>query len=86
MNSAPDLVERVRLVRVSPTLAFAEVRFFPVNLFSLRCEVDSKGKLQLTAPTRPDSRGQARPCYALQPEARAAIEAEVTRLWWAGDA
>ena len=77
-------VERVRLHRVSRTLAFADVRLPWVNLTGLKVEECAAGRLTVTPPERPDRNGCARPVYALQPVARELIEAEIALLWARG--
>lgn len=79
--AAEGQVERVRLYRVSRTLAFADVRLPWVNLTGLRIEESASGRLTVTAPVRPDRNGLSRPIYSLQPVAREAIEAEIAVLW-----
>lgn len=74
-------VERVRLRRVSPQLGFAEIRLPWVNLAGLKVEQSPDGRLKLTPPSRQDGQGRNWPSYSLQPEARAAIEAEIAVLW-----
>lgn len=75
------LVERVKLIRVSPTLAFAEVRLEAVNLSGLRVEVDGRGELRLVTPVLQTRQGQARPAYSLQPGAAEAIARAISELW-----
>lgn len=74
-------IERIRLHRVSARLAYAEIRLPLVNLSGLKVEQSPDGRLKLTPPCRPDAQGRQWPSYSLQPEARAAIEAEIARLW-----
>ncbi len=81
MTPSPALVQRVRLVRVSPTLAFAEVRLDAVNLTGLRVELGGCGELRLTPPMLQGRQGQPRPAYALQPGAAEAIQAAIAELW-----
>jgi len=79
--NAACAIERVRLHRVSPRLGFAEIRLPEVNLAGLKVEQSPDGRLTITPPSRQDAQGRQWPAYSLQPEARAAIEAEITRLW-----
>ncbi len=81
MSAVDRIVERIRLRRVSPTLAFAEVRLPGVNLHGLRVEQRPGGSLTIQAPERQDSAGRTWPVYALQPSTREAVLAEVERLW-----
>ena len=80
-----ELLERVRLVRVSPTFGFAEIRLLAANLHSLKVELDSCGRLRLTAPTRTDKHGRTWPAYSLQPGAAEEIERAIARLWHGPD-
>ena len=77
-------VERVRLHRVSRTLAFADIRLPWVHLTGLRVEEGASGRLTITPPERLDRNGCQRPIYALQPVAREMIEHEVAILWARG--
>lgn len=79
--SADIAIERVKLRRVSPQLGYAEIRLREVNLTGLRIEQSPDGRLSFTPPSRQDAQGRVWPCYSLQPEARAAIEAEISALW-----
>lgn len=84
MTGCGNMLERVRLVRVSPVLAFAEVRLPAVNLSGLRVQIDTCGELAFSAPDRRDKNGRVWPIYSLQPGAREDIEAEIARLWRRG--
>lgn len=79
--AAEGQVERVRLHRVSRTLAFADVRLPWVHLTGLPVEENASGRLTVTAPERLDRHGCTRPIYSLQPVAREAIEREIGVLW-----
>lgn len=81
MTAPADLVERVRLVRVSPTLAYADVRLAQVHLCALRVEVDGRGELRLIAPVLQVRQGQPRPAYCLQPGAAEAVAQAIRELW-----
>ncbi len=74
-------LERVTLRRVSPTLAFASVRLREVHLKNLRVHVGPNGALTVTPPESRDNLGRTWPHYDLQPEPKAAVEVELTRLW-----
>ncbi len=80
-DTAPVAVERVRLHRISRTFGFASVRLPSVNLHDLRVEEDQDGHLTIKAPERLDKQGRRWPAYALQPECRALVEAEIRTLW-----
>lgn len=80
-DAALVTIERVRFRRVSPTLAFADVRLREVNLCNLRIEKGHDGCLIIKAPEHKDKLGRCWPAYALQPECRASIEAEIAILW-----
>ena len=73
-------VERIVLKRVSPDLAFADVRLPGVNLTGLRVENGLSG-LRITPPTRADRQGREWPIYALQPGTREAVEASIREAW-----
>ncbi len=75
------LVERVRLIRVSASFGFAEVRLAAVNLAGLRVELNGRGDLRLVPPTIQANQGQPRPAYALQPGAAEEIQAAIAELW-----
>jgi hypothetical protein len=68
------------LRRVTPTLAFADVRLCDVHLCGLRIEEGYGGALTIAPPARLVN-GRSWPHYSLQPHARTAIEREITRLW-----
>lgn len=79
-DAAPAAIERVRFRRISPTLAFADVRLREVNLCNLRIEEGHDGRLTIKAPEHKDKLGRCWPAYSLQPECRASIEAEIAAL------
>jgi hypothetical protein len=79
--SGDIVIERVKLRRVSPKLGYAEIRQPWVNLAGLKIEQLPDGRLSITPPSRQDAQGRTWPSYSLQPEARAAIEAEIAVLW-----
>ncbi len=73
-------VERVTLRRVTRQLGFATVRLAGVNLMGLRVE-ERDNRLTLQVPETVDGQGRRWPVYALQPGARAAVEAAVAVQW-----
>ena len=74
-------VERVQLRRISRTLGFASVRLPGVSLNNLKVEEGTNGRLSIKPPSHLDGQGRTWPAYALQPECRASIEAEISVLW-----
>lgn len=73
-------IERVTLNRVTPELAFATVRIAGVNLMGLRIDLRD-GCLIVQAPKAVDHNGKCWPMYALEPELRDAVDAELAIQW-----
>jgi hypothetical protein len=81
MNAEMPTIERVRLRKLSPTLAFADVRLAEVNLHGMRVELDAGGGLKITAPVRTDARGREWPSFSLQPGVREEVHRAIASLW-----
>jgi hypothetical protein len=72
--------ERIVLRRLTPTFAFADVRFPAVNLIGLRVEA-THGGLRITEPVTTDKYGRTWPAFRLQPHYREALAREIAVLW-----
>ena len=76
----PHPVEPIRLHRVSPTFAFADVRS-GVHLRSIGVGQQPSGALRITPPSTTGRDGRLWPCFALQPGTREAVDAAIAQVW-----
>ena len=77
----PPPVEFIRLRRVNPDFAIANVRIPGVHLQSIRVALQRNGSLLITAPTVADRNGRPWPCFSMQPGTQEPVEAAIVQLW-----
>ena len=80
----PHPVELIRMRRISPDFAYADVRLPGVHLRNIAVALQRNGTLLITPPSTTGRDGRLWACYSLQPGVREAVEAAITQSWEAG--
>lgn len=76
----PHPVEMIRLHRISAIFAFVDVRIPGVHLRNISV-AQLNGALRITPPSTTGRDGRLRPCFALQPGVREAVEQAIHEAW-----